>query len=455
MQRWIVPLFAALSMLLPGPAIEMKAKAWIRSLQTGSWNRAQLTAKANALLTPALARGFAASYKVMGKPQSFRFTGSQSVPGGTEYNYLVTLQHAQINEQFILDDQGKLAYLFTPAATPHLSQDALLHALEQRLDRDAAADRFAGTVLIARDGQPVFAHAYGFADREHKIPNTLQTRFRIGSMNKMFTAVAVLQLVQAGKVRLNEPFGTYVTDYPNKSVSSRVTIAQLLSHTGGTGDFFGPIFDKHRLDLKTLDDYEHIYGRRGLVSPPGTYSYSNYGYVLLGLIIERVTGESYDEYIRTHVYAPAGMTASGSLPVTEHVPNLSVGYMSTHGRWIANTATLPYRGNPAGGGYSTVGDLLRFANALQAHKLLNGFYTKLLITAKVATHEALPFYAYGFGNEFYNGSFCIGHNGGAPGMSGQMDICQSGYTVAVLSNLDPPAAFRIAVFADERLPLPQ
>jgi len=145
----------------------------------------------------------------------------------------------------------------TPADVPqpHLSESELIAALRKKLEQDSADGRFAGAALLAKDGKPVFAEAYGLADREHKLPNMLNTRFRIGSMNKMFTAVAILQLAQAGKLGLNDPLGKYLTDYPNKDVASQVTIHHLLTHTGGTGDIFGPEFDAHRLELRTLQDY--------------------------------------------------------------------------------------------------------------------------------------------------------------------------------------------------------
>jgi D-alanyl-D-alanine carboxypeptidase len=140
-------------------------------------------------------------------------------------------------------------------AIPHLSESELVTSLRKRLDEVVAVDLFAGAVLVGKDGKTVFAQAYGLADREKKTPNTLKTRFRLGSMNKMFTAVATLQLVQNGKLDLKAPFGNYLTDYKNKDVASKVTIEQMLSHTGGTGDIFGPEFDKNRLELKTLQDY--------------------------------------------------------------------------------------------------------------------------------------------------------------------------------------------------------
>jgi CubicO group peptidase (beta-lactamase class C family) len=349
-------------------------------------------------------------------------------------------------------------------ALPRMSQDGALAALRAELDKRAAADSFAGAVLIAKDGKPVFKAAYGLADREKKIPNRLDTQFRIGSMNKMFTALSVLQLVQAGKIKLADPLGKYLTDYPNKELASKVTIHHLLTHTGGTGDFFGPEFDKHRLELRTLQDYVKLYGQRGVEFEPGSrWAYSNYGFLLLGVLIEKVSGQSYYDYVAEHVFKPAGMTLTASLAEDQAVPGRSVGY--THMRppgpaadgaaaeaWRPNTDTLPYRGTSAGGGYSTVEDLFRFAVALQNHKLLDAEHTELLTTGKVDTGGGEK-YAYGFGERTFSGIHCFGHGGGAPGMNGDLEICPGpGYIVAVLSNLDPPAASRVSEFALIRLP---
>jgi D-alanyl-D-alanine carboxypeptidase len=314
---------------------------------------------------------------------------------------IVTLIQERIGDQFArlsVEGDASEAHQITnldldaidrPAefALPHLSESELITALRKKLDEETAADRFSGVALVARNGKPVFAQAYGLADREKKIPNTLKTRFRIGSMNKMFTAVATLQLVQSGKLDLKAPLGNYLTDYPNKDAASKVTIEQLLTHTGGTGDIFGPEFEKRRLELKTLQDYVTLYGNRALQFEPGSrWQYSNYGFLLLGVLIERITGQSYYDYVRDHIYKPAGMTATGSEPEEQAVPDRSIGYTRRGGTELRpNTDTLPYRGSSAGGGYSTVEDLFRFATALQTHKLLNAQYTDLLTTGKVQT----------------------------------------------------------------------
>ena len=340
-------------------------------------------------------------------------------------------------------------------ALPHLSESELIAALRKNLDEAAAADRFSGAALVAKNGKTLFAQAYGLADREKKTPNTLKTRFRIGSMNKMFTAVAILQLAQRGKLDLKAPFGNYLTDYPNKDVASKVTIEQLLSHTGGTGDIFGPDYEKNRLELKALQDYVKLYGNRAVAFEPGTrWAYSNYGFLLLGVLIEKVSGQSYYDYVRDNIFKPAGMTATASEPEDQVVADRSMGYTRFMGGGLRpNTETLPYRGSSAGGGYSTVEDLLKFATALQAHKLLNAQYTEMLTTGKVETPMGSK-YAYGFMDMNVNGTRCFGHGGGAPGMNGDLKICPGpGYVIAVLANTDPPGASRVADFITHRLPL--
>jgi D-alanyl-D-alanine carboxypeptidase len=339
-------------------------------------------------------------------------------------------------------------------APARMTEAAALDALRVELDRAAAEDRFSGAVAIAKDGVPIFREARGLADRDASIPNTVETRFRIGSMNKMFTAAAALQLVQAGKLTLDQPIGKVLTDYPNKKLASTVTLHHLLTHTGGTGDIFGPEFERHRLELKTLQDYVKLYGKRDLAFAPGErWQYSNYGFVLAGALIERATKKTYHDQVEASLFAPAGMRSTTSPIEKGSEPGRSNGYTREPGEpWKPNTKTLPVRATSAGGGDSTVLDLLAFADALTRHKLLDAKHTELLTTAKVDTPGGGK-YAYGFGDNTSGGMRCIGHSGGAPGMNGELAICDSGYTIAVLANLDPPAASRLASFIKARLPV--
>jgi D-alanyl-D-alanine carboxypeptidase len=333
-------------------------------------------------------------------------------------------------------------------AIPRMTEAAALAALSARADEMVKNDQFSGAVLVARNGKVLLQKAWGRANRETGAANTLDTQFRMGSMNKMFTSVATLQLVEAGKLALNDPIGKHLTDYPNKDLASKVTVRHLLTHTGGTGDIFGPEFEQNRLTLREHGDYVKLYGARALTHEPGAeHRYSNYGFVLLGALIEKVSGMSYYDYVRAKVFQPAGMTSTDSLPETEKVLNRAMGYMRGESGWVANTDTLPWRGTSAGGGYTTVEDLLRFAQALESGKLIS----KAMLAE--ATKSQAEGYGYGFGTQGEGAMKSYGHGGGAPGMNGDLRVFpQSGYVLVSLANVDPPAASRLLDFYELRMP---
>lgn len=338
-------------------------------------------------------------------------------------------------------------------------------ALAVQSDRMARANGFSGAMLFAENGRVIFSRAYGVADRKRRIPNTVRTRFGIGSLNKMFTAVAILQLVEAGKINLTASLATYLPDYPNRAVASKVTIHQLLTHTAGLPDvFYGDLLSDvldHRNELRTLADYVKRYGKLGLESKPGSWAYSNYGFILLGVVIEKVTGQSYYDYVQQHVYAPAGMTSTGSPPYDQALPDRAIGYFMWPAptasvpttSWVPNTNWLPYRGTPAGLGYSTVEDLARFARALLNHKLLDSEHTELLITGEIRPRPTaggghnpdVSFgpgvkYAYGFEDaRDASGNGWVGHGGGWEGMMGDFRIYpKSGNVAVTLTNMFTP-----------------
>lgn len=334
-------------------------------------------------------------------------------------------------------------------ALPRLSQADALKALEERASQEEKDDKFSGVYLIARDGKVIAGKAFGWEDREAKHKVTLDTKFRIGSMNKMFTAVATLQLVAAKKLSLDGTVGTYLPDYPNKEIAQKVTIRHLLTHTGGTGDFFGPEFNAKRLSLKTHADFMALFGSRAPRFEPGSRdAYSNYGFLLLGNIIEKVSGQSYYDYVARNIFAPAGMSNTGSAPEEEAVPHRAIAYTQKDG-WVSAANTLPYRGSSAGGGYSTAGDLLKFAQALRTEKLLPG----RLVADATSPHNHNCNYGYGFTSTGKGLLQHIGHNGGAPGQNGILAIYPAlGQTIVVLSNFDPPVADNLANFYANRMP---
>ena len=450
----------------PARPTEAALRGHIASIQGGTPDDERLTPElAGAVRAPR----FMADVKRLGAVESVVFRGV--APNGLD-RYEVSSKEGFSEWLIGLAPDGKTTGLFLrvlekPPSAP-LSQAQLIAELEARVASATAAGEFAGAVLVARGGKPIYQAAAGFADRERLLPNTLETRFRIGSMNKMFTAVAILQLVQAGKLSLSDPLGKHLKNYPNVELARDVTIEHLLTHTGGTGDIFGPEFAQHRRDLRQLRDYVRLFGARGTAFPPGSrWEYSNYGFVLLGVVIEQVSGQSYYDYVARHVYGPAKMSATASLSEDQAVPGRAIGYMRYRPEGtpapapgvtlFPNTSTLPYRGSSAGGGYSTVADLLAFARALESHVLLDAEHTAALTTVKPGLAAGAN-YAYGFADMTRRGVRCFGHNGGAPGMSGVLLVCKpageaESIVIAVLSNLDPPSAVELGEFIRARLPL--
>ncbi|MDQ3802440.1 MAG: serine hydrolase [Acidobacteriota bacterium] len=326
--------------------------------------------------------------------------------------------------------------------------------IARRVGREAAEDRFSGVVLVARGERVIFHRAYGMAEKGFGVANRPDTKFNLGSMNKMFTGVAVAQLVEAGKLSFQDTVAKLLPEYPNRQAAEKITVHHLLTHTSGLGDFFDhPEFRPHRQRYRNPSDYFRLFADRPLRFEPGSrFGYSNAGFVVLGAIMEKVSGRNYFDYVREHIYKPAGMLDSDSYELTEVVPNLAVGY----GRFEddplgvdprrSNIAFLPWKGSPAGGGYSTAPDLLKFAQALRrGHKLLSAKMTELITAAKTPmTGAARPGqYGYGFVVENLSGKEVRGHGGGGAnsGINSDMRIFWDGsYTVIVMSNYDAPAA---------------
>jgi len=258
----------------------------------------------------------------------------------------------------------------------------------------------------------------------------------------MFTAIAILQLVEKGKLTLDGRIIQYVPDYANKDVANKVTIHHLLTHTSGLGHYWTAEFERTSKDrFKDVNDYLPLFVDAPLQFEPGTrFSYSNAGFMVLGLIIERVTGQSYFDYVQENIYKPCGMVNTDAYELDYVVPNLAVGYTRegarSDGTLKNNLFTHVVKGGPAGGGYSTVQDLLNFSNALLSHKLLSPEMTDVLLEGKVTRTQGIK-YAYGFEDRTVKNHRVVGHSGGAEGICGNLDIfLNQGYTVVVLANMD-------------------
>ena len=322
---------------------------------------------------------------------------------------------------------------------PRIGSDADMAAeLERYVGVLAAGDAFSGAVLLAKDGKTIFARAYGQANKDFGALNRIDTRFNLGSMNKMFTSVAIAQLAEQGKLSFEDPLSRFLPSYPNAEAAKKIRIKHLLSHTAGLGSYFNEEFERSsRARFRTVDDMMQLAAGDSLAFEPGTHwSYSNTGMLVLGKVIEVASGQDYYSYIREHIYGPAGMTGSDSYELDYVNPNLAVGYEKEFqpdgsSRFRNNIFMHVIRGGPAGGGYSTVEDLRCFADALMAGKLVGMAYVKQLTTAKPELNS--PRYGFGFGVDAETGT--VGHSGGFPGISSNLDIFPgTGYVAVVQSN---------------------
>ena len=322
----------------------------------------------------------------------------------------------------------------------------LAERIRSFLRERVSADEFSGCVLVARKSEPILREAYGQASKRYGVLNLIDTKFNLGSCNKVFTKVAIMQLAERGKLSLGDFVSRHLSNYPAK-VADRITVGQLLNHSSGMGDFWNERFYATRYRLKSVDDFINLFINDQLSFEPGSrIQYSNAGYVLLGKIIEVVSDQDYYDYMREHIYTPAGMKNSDHYEMDRPIPNLAIGYtrMDEHGNRVdglrrENSFILGIKGSPAGGGYSTVDDMLRFCVALRDHELLGQKYTDLAYLPSV-----LP----GTGQQTKMPSFGIA--GGAPGVGATFKIYfDSNFVKVILSNYDPDCMETVSRKIDE------
>jgi CubicO group peptidase (beta-lactamase class C family) len=326
----------------------------------------------------------------------------------------------------------------TPAQfVPHerSSGDQIKERAERLTSMLAKRNAFSGAVLIAKDGKPIFVYACGFANVAWKQPARIDTRFNIASLEKMFTGVAIAQLVEQGKLHYEDTVASLVPEYRDNDAAGKITVHQLLTHTSGLDS---RSFGEFRKGYRSLKPYLQSFDNSPLEFAPGAkYSYSNDGFLLLGLIVEHVSQQSFDEYLQTHIFSTAGMTSTGNFEVDGVTP-LAEGYMDRpSGGRRSNVLTLPAKGLPFGLGYSTVEDMMRFSEALRDGRLVKPETLATLWNPKTEETGADGKYGYGFFIREHNGVRIVGHSGGWAGVTTQMDMYPDlGYTVVILTNYD-------------------
>lgn len=351
---------------------------------------------------------------------------------------------------FPMDDPA-LYGTWPKVAVSHAEMKRLIHGA---LDSLVRTSDFSGCLTVFDGTQTVFDECRGLAERNFAVPANHQTRFHIGSMDKMFTAVAIAQLVEAGKLSWNATLAEWVPEYPDHEAAQKITVWQLLHHTAGLGDFLVPEFFQQREKFINPSDYLALIARQPKVGEPGKdWNYSNASYILLGRIIENVSGKNYFDYIQRYVFAPAGMNASGFDNIEEVTPKLAVGYFRDgplSSEWKACWMKMSFKGGPAGGGYSTNDDLLRFARALHDGKLLKPDTLKKMFDDEVPAGPGG--YTAGFGDRLSHGRHIRGHAGGIEGTDANLAmVWETHAAVALTSNQGPTQTWLLAEYIADLL----
>lgn len=328
-----------------------------------------------------------------------------------------------------------------------VSHTELARLIRGTLDRLVRASDFSGCVTVTDHAETVIDECRGLAERRFGVPIDRQTTFHVGSVGKMFTAVAIAQLVEAGKLSWDTTLAQLVPEYPDHDAAKTITVWQLLHHTSGLGDFMVPEYFAHREAFIDPVDYLDLIARQPKVGEPGQqWNYSNAGYVLLGRIIENISDETYCHYIQRHVFAPAAMQASGFDRLEEVTPKLAVGYFHDgmfSSEWKADWSKIQWKGGPAGGGYSNNTDLLRFADALRDGRLVKPATLAKMFDDQVPAGPGG--YAAGFGDRLAHGSPIRGHSGGIEGTTANLQMAwNANAAVALTSNQGPSQNWMLA-----------
>ncbi len=318
-----------------------------------------------------------------------------------------------------------------PLSIDETVEDETTDVLTQRLAALPELQNFSGVVLVARNGETLFSQGYGYADRQAQLPNTPQTRFRLGSLTKQFTAAAVLMLQDRGLLNVQDPICDYVDDCP--PAWQPITIHHLLAHTSGIPDFTNfPDYAARKGQPSTLSQTLARFRDAPLEFAPGTsWNYSNSGYIVLGRIIEQASGQRYEDFLRAHIFEPLGMADSG---YDHDDADLAVGYVNA-GPAQADflDMSIPHA---AGALYGSAEDLLRWDRGLDAGLLLPAELQAQMFTAHAAIPDSGGF-GYGYGWEVGEvlGRRVVSHMGGIEGFSvGITRVLDDHTLIVVLSN---------------------
>ncbi|MCK0179274.1 beta-lactamase family protein [Flavobacteriaceae bacterium S0862] len=293
-------------------------------------------------------------------------------------------------------------------------------------------DIFSGIVLVAEHGIPKYHKAFGMANRENKIANTINTKFDIGSMNKSFTKTVILQLIEEGKLKVTDNLGKFIPGFP-EIAATKITITDLLDHSSGYTDYWGEGFNDLPIEQKRLAGLVERIKKLRLEFEPGTETaYSNSGYVLLGAIIEKITGLTYHQNVIDRIINPLNMTETYVIDKNK-VPNRAIGYFKDMKGNISNNLGFAEVPNPDGGFHSTPSDIVKFYSEY--------FYGTKLLSKETKSNEAF----FGSINKRKTSGKASLMAGGFPGANtAYLEIMRDEISIIVFANMDEPVGEQLA-----------
>ncbi|MDX1702525.1 MAG: serine hydrolase domain-containing protein, partial [Melioribacteraceae bacterium] len=331
-----------------------------------------------------------------------------------------------------------------------IDENRIVNRLDFLMDLLEKDEEFSGVVAIEKDDKRMYQRVVGHANKSYNISNKIDTKFNIASVGKIFTGVAITQLVERGLLSFDDTLGKFIgPEWLNPEVSNKILIKHLLTHTSGLGDYFKDAYSQNKEPVfRRHSDYKSLISDDSLNFEPGSnFSYSNTGMLLLGVVIENITKVDYFEFLKQNIFEPAGMLNSYGYFKDRPVSNRATGYTKIYEgnnvNWDNNQFTRIMRGTASGGVYSTAEDLLKFARAIKMNKLLSEKYVDLLYEGRPELKAS--FHSYAFFLESGNNGKVLSHKGDGRGMNCQFKLyLDSGYTIVVLSNYSAPSANIVA-----------
>jgi CubicO group peptidase (beta-lactamase class C family) len=368
----------------------------------------------------------------------------------TEASVLVEIPVSEKNRINGLINSKNAESTLSTKPVKSISEAEIVDRIEKCMDLLQQNDEFAGVVVLAKNGKLLRNKAIGYASKSYQECNQTDTKFNLASVGKIFTGVAIARLVEQGKLSFNDTLSLHLPNgWLKPEISHKIQIKHLLTHTSGLGDYFRDIYSQCDIPFyRNLDEYKSVIYKSELSFEPGTrFSYSNTGFILLGVLIEQITGKEYFQFLKDELFLPIGMVNTDGYDKDRPILNRATGYSKHFEQgqevWTEHTYTRVMKGSPSGGIYSTAEDLMRFDQALRNGSMLAPENASWLTNGRPDLNASFHSMAFFTGDG--NAGRTLSHSGDGSGVNCQFKMyLDSGYTYIILSNYSAPSANMVA-----------